>query len=558
VRSTYTFALHLSTMKKPLLFLLVAFFSLTLSAQKVYYIYLQTEDQEPFYAKFLNKMYNSTQSGYLIISNLADSSYKVNIGFPSGVKPEMRFVISTNGSDRGFIIKDTTEPIILIDQTTNVAVKAENDEDKRIIGYETKTDKFSTILSKAADDPTLLKVPIRAKEEPKAEEQKQEVVVTKAEEPTQKEEAAVVKNKKTKGKKKAAPVDANVAKKETAASEEPKNEMPVEETKKEVAVTGEPKSEEVIKVNKEPNEESAPSTAVAPVKSKKKSKKLPAADIPAVAVSIPVADKKETAAVQEELKPVETPKQEEAKPAEQPKQVVLEQPKAQPQPETPTEPYRRSVVTRAAETSTTEGFGLVYYDIAAGAADTIRLLIPNPKVALVADNATKQDDGPPMLDPQKVAAAVEEKPAVVEKVKRKRKELVVKTEPAPVEKVETPVEVKNETIAAEQPVAKTDVITTKTCAADASEKDFFKLRKSMAGKITDESMIEEARKYFRTKCFTTEQIRYLSTLFLTSAGKYQFFDAAYDHTSNKEKFSSLQEEIKDAYYLKRFKALVGE
>lgn len=96
------------------------------------------------------------------------------------------------------------------------------------------------------------------------------------------------------------------------------------------------------------------------------------------------------------------------------------------------------------------------------------------------------------------------------------------------------------------------------CRQTASEKDFMKLRKNMAGEETDEAMIDEARKVFRNKCFTVEQMRYLSTLFLTSAAKYQFFDASYHHVTDKQNFASLQTELKDEYYLKRFKALVGE
>ena len=80
----------------------------------------------------------------------------------------------------------------------------------------------------------------------------------------------------------------------------------------------------------------------------------------------------------------------------------------------------------------------------------------------------------------------------------------------------------------------------------------------MAGKLTDELMVDEAKKLFKKQCFTTEQIRNLSALFLTSAGKYQFFDAAFTSVSDKNNFPSLESEIKDAYYLKRFKALVGE
>jgi hypothetical protein len=80
----------------------------------------------------------------------------------------------------------------------------------------------------------------------------------------------------------------------------------------------------------------------------------------------------------------------------------------------------------------------------------------------------------------------------------------------------------------------------------------------MAARATDEAMVDEARKSFKSRCFTTEQIRNLSALFLTSAGKYQFFDAAFMHVSDPEQFASLQSDIKDDYYLRRFKALIGE
>jgi hypothetical protein len=54
----------------------------------------------------------------------------------------------------------------------------------------------------------------------------------------------------------------------------------------------------------------------------------------------------------------------------------------------------------------------------------------------------------------------------------------------------------------------------------------------MATKEKDEAMIREAKKYFRKACFSTEQIRNLSGLFLTASGKFQFFDAAYPYVSD--------------------------
>jgi len=95
------------------------------------------------------------------------------------------------------------------------------------------------------------------------------------------------------------------------------------------------------------------------------------------------------------------------------------------------------------------------------------------------------------------------------------------------------------------------------CASVSTDDDFFKLRRDMTSKNSDEEMIAQAKKYFKAKCYRTEQIKYLSALFLTDESKYQFFDAAYMHVSDQERFPSLQLELKDNYYVNRFKALIG-
>ena len=96
------------------------------------------------------------------------------------------------------------------------------------------------------------------------------------------------------------------------------------------------------------------------------------------------------------------------------------------------------------------------------------------------------------------------------------------------------------------------------CKAFASSDDYTRMRKGMAARTTDESMVIEAQKFFRSKCFTTEQIRNLSALFKEASGKYLFFDAAYRHVSDRDQFTTLQSELTDSYYIKRFQALVGE
>ena len=103
---------------------------------------------------------------------------------------------------------------------------------------------------------------------------------------------------------------------------------------------------------------------------------------------------------------------------------------------------------------------------------------------------------------------------------------------------------------------KTETAEIKKCQTVANNDDFLKLRRKMAARTNDDGMLDEAKKYFKSKCFATEQIKNLSTMFLSNAGKYNFFSAAYNYTTDVENFSSLQSELKDEYYIKRFKEML--
>ena len=78
----------------------------------------------------------------------------------------------------------------------------------------------------------------------------------------------------------------------------------------------------------------------------------------------------------------------------------------------------------------------------------------------------------------------------------------------------------------------------------------------MAAADTDETMIAAAKKSFRSKCFTTEQVKNLGMLFLNDEGKYKFYETAYSHTSDIGNFPGLQSQLSDANFLSRFKAMI--
>ena len=98
--------------------------------------------------------------------------------------------------------------------------------------------------------------------------------------------------------------------------------------------------------------------------------------------------------------------------------------------------------------------------------------------------------------------------------------------------------------------------TNSDCKAFATNEDFLRLRKKMASENNDDQMIKIATKYFHTKCFSTEQIKNLSFLFLGNEGKYRFFDVAYPFSSDSEQYKTLQSQLTDSYYINRFKAML--
>ena len=189
------------------------------------------------------------------------------------------------------------------------------------------------------------------------------------------------------------------------------------------------------------------------------------------------------------------------------------------------EVYKKSQVILKSESSTIEGFGLIFIDeYSNGSKDTIRILIPPTKEIDISTPPEIKDNKKFLEIPVTIIQAVKEKSQ-----EKETEQLVI---------------IQN------QAVKKNN------CQSIGGETDFFKLRKKMASEVKDDDMILEAKKIFRTKCFTTSQIKNISTLFLNDNGKYNFFDASYLHVSDLENFNSLISELNDEYFQNRFKAML--
>lgn len=100
------------------------------------------------------------------------------------------------------------------------------------------------------------------------------------------------------------------------------------------------------------------------------------------------------------------------------------------------------------------------------------------------------------------------------------------------------------------------VVVNSDCKNFASEADLDKLRVKMISENRMDERVQVARKYFKTRCFTTRQIRALTELFVSDKTRYEFFDAAYPFVSDTANFKSLLDLLTDEYYIGRFKAMV--
>ena len=94
------------------------------------------------------------------------------------------------------------------------------------------------------------------------------------------------------------------------------------------------------------------------------------------------------------------------------------------------------------------------------------------------------------------------------------------------------------------------------CKVMADDNAFLKLRKKMAASSSDDAMLEAAKKTFKNTCFSVEQVKNLSALFLNDTGKYNFFDASYPRIYDSQNFGTLQSLLTDQYYISRFKAML--
>jgi len=181
-------------------------------AQLSHFIYLQTDNKQPFYIKYNSKIISSTSSGYIILSKLNDGVINFSLGFPQSNEPEQKFAITIDKTEKGYLIKnfadkgwglfDLQSAAITYAQTNQVPAGNNNST----ATTPPANDPFANMLSTVTQDSTVKNVTVKKEEKPVVVDtpkpkpliakvdtpKKEEVTITKQEEPKKQEPVAQI------------------------------------------------------------------------------------------------------------------------------------------------------------------------------------------------------------------------------------------------------------------------------------------------------------------------------------------------------------------------------
>lgn len=453
-------------------------------AQQVHFVYIQTENGHPFYAKINNKLVSSSPEGYIIIPDLKDSAYQLVVGFPKNKYPEEKFILTINKKDEGFLLKNFDENGWQLFNLQSLALIQGTNEKAIATVAKKEVDPFSSMLASVVKDSSILQDHEAAISPP-----------VQVDTPTVKEDIPTVKAD-------------NLS--ETTGNA-PATDEPVTST-----TTTESQSISLL-LNK------ADSDGLQRIYEDKSN------GLDTIRIFFPLDKTVDTVVAGQNYTKDSSAKN--VMPGETPSNETNQSTFTI----TPTEIAKSDSATPP---SADESINILKPDSTNEGTSTTDKTILRPPGQMVESNKELLEKENNSKDIKTVASDSEtsEKDSTSQQQGRTG-------EPPAAQIILLPKQVTSSNVNSD-------------CKEFATNEDFLKLRKKMASENNDEKMIKVARKYFRSKCFSTEQIKDLSYLFLKDEGKYMFFDAAYPFTSDSDQYQTLQSQFKDEYYLNRFKAMI--
>ena len=154
--------MHTGLLKSGFLFFLSFLLCVTVQAQQIRFIYIQTENKQPFYVKMDNNIFTSSDSGYIIISRLIDDEYKLVIGFPKNEWPELHVTINVKDTNAGFLLKNYGEGgwgMINL-QSMQFLVMQKFPALIKETEVKTSDNEFARVLASVVNDPSIAEVAV--------------------------------------------------------------------------------------------------------------------------------------------------------------------------------------------------------------------------------------------------------------------------------------------------------------------------------------------------------------------------------------------------------------
>ena len=170
------------------LYLLIIFicFSAGLYAQQNHFVYIQTENKQPFYVRMGDKVLSSSTSGYMVIAKLRDGDHDLFIGFPKNEWPQQRISIRVKNNDAGYVLKNfDAKGWGLFNLQTMETIMPANGQAKDATVKPVQSDGFADVLADVVNNPSIKEKPpvkevpktVEPLKQPESEKEKEAVVV---------------------------------------------------------------------------------------------------------------------------------------------------------------------------------------------------------------------------------------------------------------------------------------------------------------------------------------------------------------------------------------------
>jgi hypothetical protein len=147
--------MRVNTIKKICLCFLLHLLSTNLLAQNAHFIYIQSDKGQAFYVRLNNKIFSSSDLGYLIIPKLQTGKLSLIIGFPMNKWNAMNYDIEIKEKDFSFQLKkvDSLNWELYDDHAQQMLPKNTIYQQRELI--ENNNDEFSNVLAEVINNPKI-------------------------------------------------------------------------------------------------------------------------------------------------------------------------------------------------------------------------------------------------------------------------------------------------------------------------------------------------------------------------------------------------------------------